>query len=200
MELGDIMRRNFGIWIAVILIVVAGAQNGRFFAQEVVEPAEILSPTYVAVPAPQQEVITAAPAPSYVWVPGQWERTPDKWAWVNGKWVQPPFSNAYWVPGYWQHRGGNYKWETGHWAAATQGVVVAKPVTVPPLYTETQPAAPSATGYVWQPGYWEWRGTWVWIPGQYIQTVAPSAVWLPGAWVASTGGTWVWSPAHWAAS
>jgi hypothetical protein len=194
------MRRNFALWVAVMLIVVAGAQSGRFFAQEVVEPADVVSPTYVAVPPPQQEVITAAPAPSFVWVPGQWQRTPDKWTWMAGNWVQPPFSNAYWVPGYWQHRGGNYQWETGHWAASSQGVIVAKPVTVPPLYVEAQPAAPAATGYAWQPGYWEWRGTWVWIPGQYIQTVSPAAVWVPGAWVAAVDGTWHWNPAHWAVS
>ena len=58
-------------------------------------------------------------------MPGQWERKPDKWSWVAGQWIQPPFSNAYWVPGYWQHRGGQFQWESGHWAAADQGLVVA---------------------------------------------------------------------------
>jgi hypothetical protein len=186
--------------IAVVLVILVGARSGDFFAQAVVEPAEVVSPTYIAVPPPRQEVITESPGPSYVWIRGRWKRTPDKWTWVSGKWVKPPFSNAYWVPGYWQLRGGKYKWETGHWAAASQGVVVAKPVAVPPLYTETRPAPPTTTGYVWQPGYWEWRGTWVWVPGRYIQTVSPAATWVPGAWIAGVDGTWRWNPAHWAVS
>jgi hypothetical protein len=194
------MKRNLGLWLAVVLIIVAGAESRRFFAQEVVEPAEVVSPTYIAVPPPQQELITSAPSPSYVWVPGQWQRTPDKWNWVGGQWVQPPFNNAYWEPGYWQHRSGNYQWETGHWAAAGQGVVVSKPVTTPPVYAESQPAEPATSGHVWQPGYWDWRGTWVWIPGQYLQTVSPTAMWVPGAWVPAANGTWRWNPAHWAVS
>jgi hypothetical protein len=156
----------------------------------------ITSPTYIDTPPPQQEVITAAPGPSYVWVPGQWERTPDNWNWVAGKWVQPPFSNAYYVPGYWQNWGGTYQWETGHWAAADQGYVVTKPVTVPPVYVEPKPAPPAGS-YVWQPGHWEWRGTWVWVPGEYIATAQPQAVWVQGTWQAQPGGTWAWNPAHW---
>jgi hypothetical protein len=194
------MKRSIAVCFAATLIIVLGTQRDAFFAQEIAEPAEVVAPTYIAVPAPKQELITPAPAPSHVWVPGQWQRTPDKWAWIEGKWVQPPFGNAYWVPGYWQHRGGKYQWETGHWAASNQGVIVAKPVAVPSLYVETQPPAPAATGYVWQPGYWEWRGTWVWIPGQYIQSVTPTAVWVPGAWVAMADGAWRWNPAHWEAS
>lgn len=162
-------------------------------------PPLITAPTYIDVPPPQQEVITEAPAPSYVWVPGQWERSADSWSWNAGEWVQPPFSSTYWVPGYWQNRGGQYQWETGHWAAADQGVIVQKPIAVPPVYEEVQPAAPATTGYVWQPGYWTWRGTWVWVQGEYIQTVTPGAVWVQGEWEA-VDGAWRWIPAHWAAA
>jgi WXXGXW repeat (2 copies) len=181
--------------------LILSTQPHASFAQAILEPPPVItSPTYVTVPPPQQEVITEAPASSYVWVPGQWERTADNWTWNNGQWVQPPFSNAYWVPGYWQHHSGQFTWEASHWAAAQQGVVVQKPVTVPPLYEEVQPDPPAATGYVWQPGYWEWRGTWVWIPGTYIASAVSDAVWVPGEWEATADGTWRWNPAHWAAS
>ena len=150
------------------------------------------------MPPPQQEVITAAPSPAYVWVAGQWERTADSWSWNVGQWVQPPLSNAYWVPGYWQHNDGQFLWSNGHWAAADQGVVVQKPITVPPLYEEVQPVAPATPGLVWQPGYWQWRGTWVWVPGEYIQTATPGAIWMPGEWEATVDGSWRWNPAHWA--
>ena len=64
-------------------------------------------------------------------MPGQWGRTTDNWTWQSGQWVQPPFSNAYWAPGYWRNSGGQFVWQGGHWAAADQGVVVQKPITVP---------------------------------------------------------------------
>ena len=192
------MKLSIVVLIFVIFLVGTGELHRYLSAQVVAEEPAVFSPTYVAIPPRQQEVITTAPAPQYVWVSGQWERTPDKWKWSGGRWVQPPFSNAYWVPGYWKHRGGQYAWQPAHWGVANQGVVVAKPVSVPPVYTEVQPAAPAATNVVWQPGYWEWRGTWVWVPGEYIQSTAPKAVWVAGAWVTGADGTWRWSPAHWA--
>jgi WXXGXW repeat (2 copies) len=169
-------------------------------AQAILDVPPSTSPTYVEVPPVQQQVITEAPSPAHVWVPGRWERTAGTWTWKAGTWVKPPFRNAYWVPGYWRHNNGQLVWLGGHWAVAKQGVVVAKPVTVPPIYEEAQPAAPAATGYVWQPGYWSWRGTWVWVPGQYIKLISPEAVWVAGAWEATPGGLWRWNPAHWAFS
>jgi hypothetical protein len=193
------MRRIIVVLVFVVLIAGVSALHHHLPAQIVVATQPVVSPTYIAIPPRQQEVITAEPSPQHVWISGQWERTPDSWSWSAGRWVQPPFSNAYWVSGYWQHRSGQYVWQSAHWAAANQGVVVAKPVTVPPIYAETQPAAPAvSTGLVWQPGYWEWRGTWLWVSGEYIQTTAPKAVWVPGSWVAGAEGSWRWSPAHWA--
>lgn len=191
------MRRIIVVLAVAVMLAGTSALHHDLSAQVVVEPATIVSPTYVAVPPPQQEVITEAPSPGYVWVSGHWDRTPDDWSWNGGEWVQPPFSNAYWVPGYWQNRGGKYMWETAHWAATNQGVVVAKPITVPPVYVEPKPAPP-AGAYVWQPGHWEWRGTWVWVPGAYLQTAVANAVWVQGQWVAGVDGSWQWSPAHWA--
>jgi hypothetical protein len=168
--------------------------------QPVVEPP-VVEPTYVAVPPPQQEIITTAPSPQYVWVNGHWDRTPDKWNWVGGTWVKPPYSNAYWMPGYWQNQGGKYQWEDAHWAVSNQGVVVQKPIAVPPVYEEVRPAAPAgSTNLSWQPGHWEWRGTWVWIPGAYVATTTTKATWVQGQWVAGIDGTWNWSPAHWVSS
>ncbi len=193
------MRRIIGVVAVLALLVAIGSIGVRSSAQEVIE-TPVVSPTYLEVPAPQQEVITTAPSPSYVWVAGHWNRTPDNWQWASGTWVQPPFSNAYWVPGYWQNRGGQYQWESAHWAATNQGVVVAKPVDVPPLYPEVKPAPPAGkTTLTWQPGHWEWRGTWVWTPGAYVETTTSKATWVQGEWIAGANGTWNWSPAHWVA-
>jgi hypothetical protein len=185
--------------IVVALVVGLNVRRGEVSAQAVGEVPFVTSPTYVTVPAVQQEVITTAPSNQHVWVPGQWERTPDNWSWTVGKWVQPPFSNTYWVPGYWKHHGGRYVWQPAHWGVATQGVVVAKPIEIPPAYSEVKPEPPAgATTYIWQPGYWDWRGTWVWVPGQYIASTQPKAAWIVGEWVTGVDGTWRWSPAHWA--
>lgn len=192
---------RFVLTAAFVGSVSAFAPAQPLFAQAILNPPPLVaSPTYIAVPPPQQEIITTAPAPSYVWVSGQWERTAGSWSWNPGAWVEPPLSNAYWTPGYWRHNDGQFLWTSAHWAAANQGVVVQKPVTVPPLYEEVQPPAPATTGYVWQPGYWEWRGTWVWVSGQYVQTMTPGAVWVAGSWEPTVTGSWRWSPAHWAMS
>jgi hypothetical protein len=162
-------------------------------------PPLVTSPAIVEPPPPQQETITIAPSPQTVWVPGSWERTPDQWLWVDGKWVAPPFRRAYWTPGYWQHVGGQYQWLPGHWAAGSQGAVVTQKIAPPAPLTETQPAPPAAAGNLaWAPGHWEWRGTWVWVPGHYVTNTNAQAVWVQGEWDAVADGSWRWNPAHWA--
>jgi WXXGXW repeat (2 copies) len=195
----SITRQNIAILALTLAITAVGAADNRARAQARFETQPIFAPTYLAIPPRQQEVITAAPSFEHVWVAGGWERTPESWTWSPGRWVKPPLANAYWVPGYWQHNSGQFVWQTGHWAVANQGLIVAKPVTLPPLYVEPQPDPPAGS-LVWQPGTWDWRGTWVWVPGEYVQTTAPGAVWVAGQWEATTAGTWRWSPAHWAVS
>lgn len=191
------MRRT--IFMSMVLAVGAWVLMRDVSAQVPVAEVPVVSPTYIAPPPPRQETIIAAPSPQAIWVSGHWGRTPGEWTWNPGTWVKPPFANAYWMPGYWQHRNGRFVWERGHWAAADQGLIVAKPVVVPPVYEEVQPTPPAGSpAMVWQPGHWEWRGTWVWIPGSYIQSTIASAAWVPGQWVQAADGTWRWDPAHWA--
>mgnify|MGYP001270416081 CR=1 FL=1 len=162
-------------------------------------PALVTSPTYIELPPPRQETITVAPSAQDVWVPGSWDRTPDEWAWTNGRWVTPPFRRAYWAPGYWQHVGGRYQWQTGHWAAGAQGAVVTQKVEIPAPLVQTQPAPPAGLGApAWVPGHWEWRGTWVWAEGHYVASSVAQAVWVQGDWESAADGTWRWNPAHWA--
>jgi WXXGXW repeat (2 copies) len=195
------MRRSIIVLLFAVLIAGMGALQHHLGAQAVGGEAPFVSsPTYLSIPPAQQEVITASPSPQYVWVSGQWERTPDNWSWNAGSWVQPPFSNAYWVLGYWKHHGGQYVWQPAHWGAAPQGVVVNKPIAVPPAYEEVQPPAPATANMLWQPGHWAWRGTWVWVPGEYVQSTSPRATWVMGQWVAGSQGNWLWSPAHWVVS
>jgi hypothetical protein len=192
------MKRSLIAIAGITLVCFVGPRGPAGSAQVAVEEVPVVSTTYIPVPAPQQEIITEAPSPQHVWVAGHWDRTADSWSWVGGQWVQPPFSSAYWVPGYWQHQGGQYVWEDAHWAAAPTGLVAAKPVAAPPVYQEVVPvAAPSSVPMTWQPGHWEWRGTWVWIGGVYVPTAVPTAEWVAGRWLPATDGSWRWNPAHW---
>lgn len=192
------MRRAIYLFVLTPLLVEAYLLPDDVRGQVPIEDPPVVSATYLPPPPPQQEVIVPSPSPQFVWIAGHWDRTPDKWKWNPGTWVKPPFFNAYWSPGYWQHRGGKYVWEDAHWAAANQGVVVNQPIVVPAAYQEVQPPAPPATAAMtWQPGHWEWRGTWVWIPGAYVESTIANASWVPGKWLQSSDGSWLWSPAHW---
>lgn len=162
-------------------------------------PAQVYAPQYIVPPPANREVVTEAPSAQHVWVPGHWNRTPDEWQWTGGAWMVPPAGNAYWVDGYWQHRGGQFEWEPAHWATAQQGVIVNKPVNVPKAYQEAKPAAPAASSMAWQPGHWDWRGTWVWEPGAYVATTVSKSRWVNGKWIAGADGQWRWMPAHWEA-
>lgn len=51
-------------------------------------------------------------------------------------------------------------------------------------------------GYVWAPGYWEWRGhRHAWIPGHYI-AARPGYVYAPPSWH-HRGGRWYMEPSRW---
>jgi outer membrane lipoprotein SlyB len=68
-----------------------------------------------APPAPQTDVVVAAPGPDYVWVDGEWEWSGVTWVWVGGHWIYPPYAHAVWIHGGWYH--GPYGWYhvRGYW-------------------------------------------------------------------------------------
>lgn len=62
-----------------------------------------------------------------------------------------------------------------------------------PVY-EVIPAA--RRGYVWAPGFWEWRKhRHHWVPGHYV-TARPGYVYAPPSWH-HRGGRWVMEPSRW---
>jgi hypothetical protein len=63
-----------------------------------------------------------------------------------------------------------------------------------PLY-ERAPAV--RRGYVWSPGYWDWRGQrHQWVPGTYI-VERPGYVYAPPVWQ-QDGGRWRMQQGYWA--
>ncbi|HEV2426270.1 MAG TPA: YXWGXW repeat-containing protein [Terriglobia bacterium] len=52
-------------------------------------------------------------------------------------------------------------------------------------------------GYVWRPGWHEWRGgAYVWVPGTWVLPPRPRARWIPAHYRRVRGG-WVFVPGHW---
>lgn len=72
-------------------------------------------------------------------------------------------------------------------------VVVAE--EAPAMRVEVVPAAPSAS-HVWIAGYWNWRGSWVWVAGRHVVRPRAHAVWVGGRWSRHPRG-WVWVHGHW---
>jgi len=65
----------------------------------------------------------------------------------------------------------------------------------PPPQVEVVPPQPNVA-FVWTPGYWDWRGRWVWIHGWWGSRPHPGAVWVRGGW-GYHGHHRVWMRAHW---
>jgi hypothetical protein len=64
----------------------------------------------------------------------------------------------------------------------------------PPLIVEAPP--PPRPGYIWTPGYWEWRDhRHHWKKGRWMRERA-GYVWDPPHWV-ERGGRWYFVPGRW---
>lgn len=67
-------------------------------------------------------------------------------------------------------------------------------IAPPPVRVETVPEP--RIGYVWAPGFWEWRGhEHVWIPGRYIRE-RHGYHWVPDRWE-QRGPHWHHEAGHW---
>lgn len=66
-------------------------------------------------PAPQLEVVTAAPSANHVFVAGRWGWRGRAWVWLPGTWVVGRANHA-WVAGHWAQRGRRHVWVEGRWA------------------------------------------------------------------------------------
>src|ERR1700737_4109419 len=77
---------------------------------------------------------------------------------------------------------------------ASAGVFVDIGVAPPPPRVEVAP--PPRAGYVWAPGFWEWRGNaHVWIPGRWMGE-RRGYHWAPDRWE-QRGPHWHHERGHW---
>ena len=77
---------------------------------------------------------------------------------------------------------------------ASAGVSVDIDVAPPPLRVETVPHA--RAGYLWAPGFWEWRNRGhVWVPGRW-RAERRGYHWVPDRWE-QRGPHWHRDRGHW---
>ena len=67
----------------------------------------------------------------------------------------------------------------------------------PPPQQQAPVAAPGPEyAYSWIPGYWTWKGQWVWANGTWVPRPSPHAEWVPGQW-AKRGHRYIWIRGRW---
>src|SRR5262245_10650910 len=67
-------------------------------------------------PPLRTEILTQAPSPLHVWIPGYWWWD-SRWIWVDGCWKVPPNPKHIWLTGRWERRDGRWIWTRGRWEA-----------------------------------------------------------------------------------
>jgi len=67
-------------------------------------------------PAPQKEVVPAAPSRDHVWVSGYWTYAYNGWVWVAGCHILRPRLHAVWVAGHWARHPRGWIWIHGRWS------------------------------------------------------------------------------------
>jgi hypothetical protein len=79
-------------------------------------------------------------------------------------------------------------------AVSFAGVVVDIDVAPPPVRVEAAP--PPRAGYIWAPGFWEWRGgQHVWVGGRWVGE-RRGYHWVPDRWE-QRGPHWHHNVGHW---
>ena len=87
--------------------------------------------------------------------------------------------------------------------ALSSAAILPLPAAAERYYVDVAPPAPrhevvpgARPGYVWQPGFWEWRdGHHVWVRGHWLRE-RRGYYWHPSRWE-SREGRWVFEPGGW---
>ena len=156
-----------------------------------------------APPAARYEAIPA-PRSGYVWAPGYWNWEGNRHVWTAGRWEQERQGYQY-QRSEWQRHNDGWRLNRGGWQqVAAQGgydnrgydhrgsdmIRVAPP---PPRY-EREPRA--RRGYVWVPGYWNWRGNrHEWVRGSWMRE-RPGYVYAQPSW-RQRDGQWYFDQGRW---
>lgn len=145
-----------------------------------------------APPTPRFESVPA-PRAGYVWAPGFWNWNGHRHEWIAGHWERARDGYA-WRPSEWHRSERGYALQQGGWVVVNdRGYADVRRAPPPPRY-ERIPRARS--GYIWEPGHWEWRrGRYEWIQGEWI-AARPGYIYRPHEW-RERDGRWYLEPPRW---
>ncbi len=118
----------------------------------------------------------------------------NRYVWVTGAWRRPP-PDQVWSPGSWNLAEGRYTWAPGYWGPHGYSRVSID-LAPHPLRVEVRPAPPSV-GFVWTPGYYDYRGAnYVWVGGSYARPPTVGLGWVEPRYV-TVGGHYTFQPGRW---
>ncbi len=110
-------KTNLLTWVLGLSLVplVEGCVTREVVYQPAPPPNAVVAGV-PAAPAPEEQVIPAAPGPTdvWVWLPGEWVWH-GGWVWRPGRWAARPYAGAIWVNGCWGWRGHHRVWIVAHW-------------------------------------------------------------------------------------
>lgn len=152
----------------------------------------------VPVPPRKPDILAPErPSKNHIWVPGEWAREDDAWAWQEGRWREPPEKDASWLAGHWRFEADRWHWMPSHWVVSRHLHFFKTPLTAPAPLVETRPDKPSDHNH-WIAGNWDWDGHWYWAPGYWTSKPHPDAEWVAGHWEDfGLNGGFRWIGGHW---
>lgn len=112
------VRRRLGLALALagasalsacIMVPVGRTQGSRSYDDD--EEGEIVG---VAPPAPQVDVVIAAPGPGYFWIGGHWGWLGGRHVWHGGRW-QAHRPGWRWAPYAWHRHSRGWRGRGGRW-------------------------------------------------------------------------------------
>jgi hypothetical protein len=155
------------------------------------EPTETLPQPRVVRQQPPGEILEAPaeerPDNGVVWVSGYWawDDETNRYVWVSGVWRVPP-PDKVWLPGRWQNSGDGWQWVKGAWLSAEEEQMQLLPPPPPP---QQERAPELATGQIFVPGTWVYRGSqYVWRPG-FPLTIPAGWVWSNARYINTPAGS-----------
>ena len=148
-----------------------------------------------APPAPRYESVPA-PRDGYVWAPGFWNYEGNRHVWTAGHWESArqgyQFQRAEW-----QRDNDGWRLNRGGWQQVDEqrgGYDTMIRIAPPEPRYERVPRARS--GYVWVPGYWNWRGhRHEWVRGTWMRE-RPGYVYQQPRWI-QRDGQWYMEQGRW---
>jgi hypothetical protein len=176
------------------------AEDPNIPLNEAVVGVAPVPPEFSAPIAPPEPVVEdnrpLPPETDDVWTSGYWWWSPplNRYVWVGGAWRHAP-PDQVWTVGNWNLVNGHYFWHPGYWGP--HGYVRVFADVAPPALRFEPYVAPPGVGFVWTPGYYDYRANnYVWVGGSWNRPPQVGLGWIEPHYV-HVGARFVLQPGRW---